>query len=66
MRFLLRQGLALRGHTEKEGNLPQLLNNWSEDDEILKGWFRYMSHEMLNEHNGEKVFANDFAKNHKF
>ena len=29
MKFLLRQGLSLRGHIEHEGNLPQLLSTWS-------------------------------------
>ena len=30
MKFLLCQGLSLRGHIEKEGNLPKLLFAWSE------------------------------------
>ena len=29
MKFLLRQGIALRGHSEYEGNLPQLLSAWT-------------------------------------
>ena len=50
MQYLLRQGLALRGHVEKEGNLTQLLMSLSEDDDILKSWVRdgkYMSHEII-------------------
>jgi len=31
MKFLLRQGIALRGHSEEEGNLQQLLTTWSKD-----------------------------------
>lgn len=52
MQFLLRQGLALRGHVEKEGNLAQLLLSFSEDDIILKGWLtdgKYMSHNIITE-----------------
>ena len=29
MKFLLRQGIALRGHSESEGNIPQLLSAWT-------------------------------------
>ena len=45
MKFLLRQGIALRGHCEKEGNLPQLLTAWTEGNTALKRWIdegRYM------------------------
>ena len=65
MQFLLRQGLALRGHVEKEGNLTQLLLSLSDDDDILKGWLRdakYMSHDIITEiimFNGAKHFKND-------
>ena len=52
MRFLLRQGIALRGHSEKEGNLHQLLTAWSGDCAIITSWIeegKYMSHEIINE-----------------
>jgi len=54
MRFLLRQGIALRGHTEEEGNLPQLLMTISKisDDAVVKSWLeegKFMSHEIVNE-----------------
>ena len=52
MQFLLRQGLALRGHAEKEGNLAQLLLSFSEDDIVLKSWLtdgKYMSHDVVTE-----------------
>ena len=54
MKFLLRQGLSLRGHNEHEGNLPQLLSTWREvtDSAHLKHWIemgRYMSHDIINE-----------------
>ena len=35
--FLLRQGIALRGHSE-EGNLRQLLTTWSKDNAVVKSW----------------------------
>lgn len=38
LRYLLRQGLALRGHDENEGNLVQLLLLRTEDCAGLKGW----------------------------
>ena len=37
LKFLLRQGLAIRGHEELEGNLLQLLKLRSEDFPDLKG-----------------------------
>ena len=49
MKFLLRQGIALRGHCEEEGNLPQLRNAWAEGSTTLKRWIdegRYMSHDI--------------------
>ena len=52
MKYLLRQGIALRGHTEKEGNLHQLLVTWSKNDATVKAWVeegRYMSHDIVNE-----------------
>ena len=36
LRYLARQGLAIRGHSEKEGNLMQLLLLDSEDNPQLK------------------------------
>ena len=47
MKFLLRQGIALRGHSEEEGNLYQLLTTWSSDCAGIKSWIekgKYMSH----------------------
>lgn len=52
LQYLLRQGLALRGHDESEGNLVQLLLLRSEDCASLKGWLegkKYLSHEIVNE-----------------
>ena len=52
LRFLLRQGLALRGHKESEGNLYQLLLMWSCSDSNLKQWIkenRYLSPVIINE-----------------
>ena len=52
MQFLLCQGLALRGHHDKDGNPYQLLVTWSKDSEIVANWLkqgRLMSHEHINE-----------------
>jgi len=52
MKFLLRQGIALRGHSEEEGNLQQLLKTWSKDNAVIKSWVeegKYMSHDIVNE-----------------
>jgi len=50
LKFLLRQGLAIRGHDEFEGNLHQVMV--SRDDGEVKAWVsdnKYMSHEIINE-----------------
>lgn len=52
LRYLLRQGLAIRGHQESEGNLIQLLFLRSEDDPSLRLFLkeqRYLSPEVMNE-----------------
>ena len=52
LRMLLRQGLAVRGHTEEEGNLTQLLLLQTEDDADLKTWLsnkQYLSGDIINE-----------------
>ena len=52
LRFLLHQGIAIRGHTEAEGNLQQLLNAWTFDDSNMKSWLeanKYLSHIIVNE-----------------
>ena len=40
LRFLTRQGIAIRGHHESEGNLQQLLITWSENNESIKNWIK--------------------------
>ena len=50
--YLTRQGIALRGHSESEGNLPQLLKMWGKDNEVIANWLRenkYSSHQSVNE-----------------
>ena len=52
MKLLLRQGIALRGHSENKGNLPQLLSAWTVNSAILKHWVKegkYMSHDIVYE-----------------
>ena len=52
LKMLLRQGLAIRGHTEEEGNLQQLLRLRMEDNPDLKMWIAngdYMSSDIINE-----------------
>ena len=50
--FLTRQGIAIRGHTESEGNLQQLLKMWSHDNNAIRNWLsenRFTSHQFVNE-----------------
>ncbi len=50
--YLTRQGIALRGHSESEGNLQQLLKTWSHDNTAIRSWLRenrYISHQFVNE-----------------
>ena len=52
LKFLLRQGLAVRGHDEIEGNLMQLLLLRCEDNSNLKMWIKdkkYLSSDIINE-----------------
>lgn len=52
LRFLLRQGLAVRGHEDLEGNLLQLLMLRSDDCPDLNRWIKerkYFSPAILNE-----------------
>ena len=52
IRVLARQGLALRGHTEEEGNRHQLIKDRAEDDKNIYNWLQngtYMSHDSVNE-----------------
>ncbi len=50
--YLLRQGLALRGHSDEDSNLIQLLRLRSIDCIYLKEWIhyrKYLSHDIINE-----------------
>ena len=52
LRMLLKQGLAIRGHHDKDGNLVQLLQLRAEDDPQRKKWIHdkdYLSLEIVNE-----------------
>ena len=52
LKFLLRQGLAIRSHSDSAGNLFQLLSLRDEDDPPLKRWLQqlqYMSRYVSNE-----------------
>ena len=52
LRYLLKQGLPIRGHHEENGNLVQSLQCRSEDIDNLKTWVsrkKYLSHEIINE-----------------
>ena len=52
LRYLVRQGLAIRGHTEVEGNLYQLLILLSAFDSDVKNFLsanKYLSHDFINE-----------------
>lgn len=53
LKYLVRQGLAIRGHVEMEGNYNQLLSFAAEDDDILRLWLqnkqKWTSHEVQDE-----------------
>lgn len=52
IRYLTRQGIALQGHTKVEGNLQQLLLEWSHDNEVITAWLSencYTCHQTVNE-----------------
>ena len=52
LKFLLRQGISLRGHTDVEGNLFQLLTTLKDESDAVKYWLKegkYMSHDIVNE-----------------
>ena len=52
VKFLLHQGIVLRGHDDTCGNVHQLLVMLSGDCADVKSWIcekRYMSHEIVNE-----------------
>ena len=52
LRFLLQQGLPIRGHKEEDSNLIQLLKCRSEDIQDLQCWLdngKYLSHDIINE-----------------
>lgn len=52
IRYLMRQGLAARGHEDIEGNLDQLLAVRSHDVPALSTWLlehKYLSHDIVNE-----------------
>ena len=52
MVFLARQGIPIRGHTESEGNLHQLMQAWSKDNDVLSTYLqenRYSCHQFVNE-----------------
>ena len=53
LKFLLRQGMAVRGHEEIQGNLPQLMLLRANDvADPVKKWVydgKYMSHDVMNE-----------------
>ena len=51
-KYLLRQGIAFRGHREEEGNLFQLMQLRSIDIPGLDQWLtdkKYLSHDIVNE-----------------
>ena len=54
LKYLMRQGLAVRGHDEEEGNLSQLLKCRSQDKTDIGEWLKngtYQSHDINNERN---------------
>ena len=54
LKFLVRQGLPVRGHEEIEGNLMQLLLLRSQDCAGLRQYIEngnYLSHDVINDFN---------------
>ena len=52
LKYLQRQGLAIRGHDDKDGNLIQLLQLRGEDDPQLQTWLsdgKYLLPVIINE-----------------
>ena len=52
IRLLVRQGLAVRGHSEEEGNLYQFMRCLSDNKREVDKWMesgRYSSHDIINE-----------------
>jgi len=52
LKYLVRQGLAVRGHNDESGNLWQLLECRSADVKGLKSWIskkQYLSHDIIDE-----------------
>ncbi len=52
LRYLARQGLAIRGHKDEQSNFLQLLKCRAEDVRELESWMqdgRYLSHDIINE-----------------
>lgn len=54
VQFLCMQGLAVRGHTDAESNLVQLLKLRSHDVPQLQSWlertsYKWISHDIINE-----------------
>jgi len=50
LKYLVRQGLAIRGHNDESGNLWQLLECHSGDVKGLKSWIskkQYFSHKTI-------------------
>ena len=70
VKYLLRQGLTLRGHKETDGNLYQLLAFQAADDSFLGIWLKkdeYLSPQIINELitlSGNAVLREILAKIH--
>ncbi len=64
LRFLLQQGLPIRGHKEEDSNLIQLLKCRSEDVHGLHRWLddgKYLSHDIINEMMAHEVLRSILA-----
>ena len=66
IKCLLRQGIAVRDHTEIEGNLYQLLLMLANDSVDMKKWIhegKYISHEIINEQMCKQLVTVNIDKN---
>ena len=62
LKYLMRQGLATRGHIEEEGNLMQLLLTVAEHDATMLVDGKYLSHDIINELMAHQVLRSLVSK----
>ena len=59
IKYLARQGFALRGHSSDDGNLIQLLKMQNETDSALQAWLKKRARKVHIWRNSKRNFATD-------